>query len=158
LRGFFCDVILCYQTFIMNQIKYILSACLILLMISMGIFLYKTFRESGLIAESNTVIDSDFPKTSTETSKGEKLFKQNCASCHAIDKDLTGPALRGVAERGPWAEKKENLKKWIKNPSEFISSNPYAKALKEKYGLPMPAQGHLSDTDIEEVIGYITSK
>lgn len=124
----------------------------------MGIFLYKTFHESGLITESKTVIDPALPQTSTETSKGEKLFKQNCASCHAIDRDLTGPALQGVADRGPWAEKKENLKKWIKNPAEFISSDPYAKALKEKYKLPMPPQGHLSDTDIEEVIGYITSK
>lgn len=142
----------------MNQIKYILSACLILLMISMGIFLYKTFPESGLIAESKTIIDPDLTVTSTEISKGQQLFKQNCASCHAIDKDLTGPALRAVAQRGPWAENKETLKKWIKNPSVFIASDPYAKALKEKYGLVMPSQGHLYDTDIEDVISYISSK
>ena len=124
----------------------------------MGVFLYKTFPESGLIAESKTITDPPLSVTSIEVSKGQQLFKQNCASCHAIDRDLTGPALQGVAQRGPWAENKDNLKKWIKNPAEFISSNSYAKALKEKYGLPMPSQGHLSDTDIEEVIGYITSK
>jgi hypothetical protein len=66
--------------------------------------------------------------------------------------------LHDVAQRGPWAENKENLKKWIKNPAVFISTDPYAKALKEKYGLVMPPQAHLSDADIKEVIGYISSK
>jgi cytochrome c2 len=30
---------------------------------------------------------------------GQALFSSNCASCHAIKKDLTGPALAGVEER-----------------------------------------------------------
>lgn len=122
----------------------------------MGIFLYKTFPESGIIANSKTVIDPGLPKMSTETSKGEKLFKQNCASCHAIDRDLTGPALHGVGQRGPWSEDKENLKKWIKDPSRFTSTDPYAKALKQKFGMQMPGQAHLSDADIEEVIKFIS--
>jgi cytochrome c551/c552 len=73
-----------------------------------------------------------------------------------LDRDLTGPALQGVAERGPWAEDKNNLKKWIRNPMSFISTNAYAKNLKAKYGIPMPAQTQLSEADVEEVIGYIT--
>jgi cytochrome c551/c552 len=27
---------------------------------------------------------------------GKALFNQKCASCHAIDKQLVGPALKGV--------------------------------------------------------------
>jgi cytochrome c551/c552 len=140
----------------MNQIKYILSACLILLMIFIGIFLYKTFPESGIIAQNQTTIDNMSTESSKVNSKGQQLFKQNCASCHALDKDLTGPALRGVAQRGPWAEDKNNLKKWIKDPDSFISTDVYAKNLKAKYGFQMPAQSQLSDADIEEVIDYIT--
>jgi cytochrome c551/c552 len=141
----------------MNQIKYILSACLILLMIFMGVFLYKTFPQSGIVAQSNQTSEINSSTTSTVvSSKGEQLFKQNCASCHALDRDLIGPALHGVAERGPWAEDKNNLKKWIRNPMSFISINAYAKNLKAKYGTPMPAQTQLSDADVEEVIGYIT--
>jgi len=30
---------------------------------------------------------------------GKKLFKQNCASCHKLDKKLVGPALAGVSQR-----------------------------------------------------------
>jgi hypothetical protein len=63
----------------MNQIKYILSACLILLMILMGIFLYKTFPESGLVAESKTITAPNLSAKSTETSKGHQLLNLNCA-------------------------------------------------------------------------------
>jgi cytochrome c551/c552 len=128
----------------MNQIKYILSACLILLMISMGIFLYKTFPESGIMDQNQTAIDNISSESAKISSKEEQLFKQNCASCHALDRDLTGPALHGVAQRGPWAVDKNNLKKWIRNPASFISTDVYAKNLKVKYGLPMPAQTQLS--------------
>ena len=30
---------------------------------------------------------------------GKALFTANCASCHAVNKRLTGPALAGVEER-----------------------------------------------------------
>lgn len=39
---------------------------------------------------------------------GEKLFQQNCASCHKPDKDMTGPALKGARQR------------WIDNPLRKI--------------------------------------
>ena len=140
----------------MNQIKYILSACLIFLMISAAIFLYKTFPDSGIIAQDQTIIENVSSTTSTTAnSKGEQLFKQNCAACHALDKELIGPALHGIAQRGPWAEDKQNLKKWIKNPGSFIAADPYGKQLKEKYKITMPKQDQLSDADIEVVIDYI---
>lgn len=140
----------------MNQIKYILSACLILLMIFMAIFLYSSFPESGIVGSNQTVAGNSSSSGEKVISKGEQLFKQNCASCHALDRDLTGPALHGVGQRGPWVKDKNNLKKWIKDPSQFLSTDPYAKNLRNKYGFPMPGQGLLSDNEIEEVIRYIT--
>jgi len=140
----------------MNQIKYILSAGLILLMIFMGIFLYTTFPQSGIVVINETPTSTNSPGSATITSKGEQVFKQNCAACHAMNKVIVGPALNGVGLRGPWAENKENLKKWIKNPNPFILNDPYAKQLIEKYKTPMPPQGQLSEADIDEVIRYIT--
>ncbi|MFN5930145.1 MAG: c-type cytochrome, partial [Sphingobacteriales bacterium] len=32
---------------------------------------------------------------------GKAIFQQKCAACHAVDKNLTGPALKGVEERWP---------------------------------------------------------
>ncbi|MEP7257850.1 MAG: c-type cytochrome, partial [Flavitalea sp.] len=45
---------------------------------------------------------------------GGSLFQQNCASCHAVNKDLTGPRLSGVEGRGPWSDRKQ-LYAWIHN-------------------------------------------
>ncbi len=41
------------------------------------------------------VVDSINP-VEKEKRAGRKLFNANCASCHKLEKDMTGPALRGV--------------------------------------------------------------
>ena len=92
---------------------------------------------------------------SVNAQNGEQLFKQNCASCHAIDKDVTGPALAGVAERGPWAEDKKNLYQWVHNPAGFMAKNPYTQALKAKYGVMMTGFPQLKENEIDAIIGYV---
>src|SRR3954467_2071053 len=47
---------------------------------------------------------------------GQALFSANCASCHAVNKELTGPALAGV--EGRWGDKKK-LHAWIRNNQAF---------------------------------------
>lgn len=59
---------------------------------------------------------------------GKAIFSANCATCHALDKQLTGPALRGVEERGPW-NNRANLHKWVHNPGGFIPTTPYTQQL-----------------------------
>lgn len=85
---------------------------------------------------------------------GKTLFQQNCQSCHAINKQLTGPALAGVTERGPWGDRK-NLYAWVHNPAGFIAKDPYAKALQQQYGQIMPGFPQLSEKDIDAIIDYI---
>ena len=59
---------------------------------------------------------------------GMALFKANCASCHAIDKKVIGPALTGVWDR--W-ESEEKIDAWVHNPSKFLESgDAYAQVLK----------------------------
>ena len=49
--------------------------------------------------------------------KGQDLFKANCTACHALDKQMIGPALGGIVDK----LKKEQglgpdwLHKWIKD-------------------------------------------
>src|SRR5687768_1621471 len=57
--------------------------------------------------------------TAVYAQDGAAIFQQNCASCHAINKDLTGPKLAGVESRGPWADRKQ-LYAWIHNPAKFM--------------------------------------
>ena len=87
---------------------------------------------------------------------GEKLFKQNCSACHKVDKDLVGPALKGVQER--WDGKGDLLHEWIKNPAKVKDmGDPYVdKMLAEwmpKGGL-MAAQ-LVSNEEIDAILKYI---
>ena len=86
---------------------------------------------------------------------GGQIFKQYCASCHGVDKALSAPALRGVSSRGPWAEDKTNIYKWVKNPSSFIPTTQYTKDLQKTWGSVMPSFAALSEKEIDAVINYV---
>jgi mono/diheme cytochrome c family protein len=144
----------------MNQIKYILSACLILLMVFMGIFLYKTFPESGIVANNPIAIPkqkatlSRSQELSSNEIRGKALFRKNCRACHAIEG--TDNFLAGFENRGPWKNRRE-LYKWIKNPEDYIlhDFSGYTLGLKEKYGVSMSPSPNLSDRDIDNIIDYL---
>jgi cytochrome c553 len=99
----------------MNQIKYLLYACLILF----GIVI-----TTGVIKKASFVDDSDKPlptqsvtiDTEPASPQGRQLFQQNCQSCHKIQgASPTAPALAGVLERGLWSDPAK-LYAWVKNP------------------------------------------
>jgi mono/diheme cytochrome c family protein len=86
---------------------------------------------------------------------GKAIFQDNCASCHSVFKDLTGPALGGVTTRGPWSDRKK-LYDWVHNPSKFMSSDPYTQGLKGKFGgVVMTAFDKMSEKEIDAVIDYV---
>jgi mono/diheme cytochrome c family protein len=87
---------------------------------------------------------------------GKSLFSQNCASCHAVNKKLTGPALAGVEDR--WPDKK-NLYAWIKNNQAFLKTgDAYANKLYNEYNkTAMNLFPALSDKDIDAILAYIKS-
>jgi cytochrome c2 len=90
-----------------------------------------------------------------QAQNGETIFKANCASCHSVTKDLTGPALKGVEERGPWSDRKK-LYDWIHNPAKFMASDPYTQALRQSHGgVMMTAFPQLSDKEIDAIIDYV---
>jgi len=142
----------------MGQVRHIIYACLILIVSIIVITFLTKVSETTLKNEQTAVIDFEPSKIENKSSYGNQLFKTNCATCHAMDKVLSGPALRGVTGRGPWAEDKGNLKKWIKNPAKFISTNQYIKNLQIEYGGQiMTAFSNLSDEEIDAIIEYISN-
>ena len=84
------------------------------------------------------------------------VFKQNCAVCHTTtDQKLTGPGLKGIADRAP---KGDWLFNWIKDNKALIKSgDAYAnKILKENSNADMTVfTGTISDDEIKALIEFI---
>lgn len=87
---------------------------------------------------------------------GKTLFQQNCASCHAMEKELVGPALMGAVDR--WPDKAE-LHKWIQHwPGVMAEKYPYAVSLVDKYkakGAMTDFAGTLKGQEVDDIIEYI---
>ena len=89
------------------------------------------------------------------TQDGAAIFQSNCASCHSITKNLTGPALAGVESRGPWSDR-QKLYDWIHNPAKFMQTDAYTQGLKGQYGgVVMTGFPQLSTKEIDAIIDYI---
>jgi cytochrome c551/c552 len=85
---------------------------------------------------------------------GKALFQANCASCHAIGKKLTGPALAGFEGRGSWSDRKK-LYAWVKNPAGFAKTDAYADGLIKEYGVLMTAFPQLAEAEIDAIADYV---
>ncbi|MCL9809264.1 c-type cytochrome [Flavobacterium luminosum] len=92
------------------------------------------------------------PAAGGDAAAGKTLFNANCAACHKLDDKMTGPALRGVAERRDRAW----LIKWIKDSKALISSGDAdaVKVFEEYNKVPMTAFPQLSDVDIDNILAY----
>jgi cytochrome c2 len=99
--------------------------------------------------EPKTIAVTDLAPNET----GKKLFYAKCASCHMVNKDMTGPALKGVEDRWP---DKEKLYAFIRNSEEVIRNDKYARELWLQWNqtamLPHP---DLKDEDIRDMLYYI---
>ncbi|MEJ8817230.1 c-type cytochrome [Lacibacter sp. H407] len=86
---------------------------------------------------------------------GKALFQTNCASCHAVGKKLTGPALKGFQERGSWSDRKK-LYAWVKNPAGYAKTDAYAANLIKEYnGVLMTGFPSLAEAEIDAIADYI---
>lgn len=143
----------------MNQVKYLGYALLLILFFATGALLIEKISSTESQNAKPITIDFVEPNTKSETknSEGKTTFQNNCQTCHALDKTITGPALRGVENRGPWTDKK-NLLMWVKNPAGTINKFQYTKDLVEQFGgQVMPSFSHLTDKQIENIFDFITN-
>src|SRR5215203_2917375 len=106
----------------------------------------------GLLLFSFTIINAQ----GGAVAEGKTLFQQNCQSCHALDKALTGPALRGFVNRGPWGDREE-IYKWVKNPAAYMAADPYTKGLQQQFGAIMTPFPQLTTDQIDAIVEYTNS-
>ncbi len=92
------------------------------------------------------------PAATGDAVAGKALFNANCAACHKLDAKMTGPALRGIAEKRSRAW----LGKWIKDSKSLIASGDAdaVKVFEENNKIPMTAFPQLSDADVDNIIAY----
>lgn len=88
---------------------------------------------------------------------GAKLFKQNCAVCHAshTDQKLTGPGLKGVFDRVP---KGDWINKWILNSEKMIKSgDAYANKIYNENGKAAMTvfEGQLDEKAVASIVEFI---
>lgn len=84
------------------------------------------------------------PPLDEEAKAGKQLFNANCAACHKLDKNLTGPFLRNINERFTT----EDIIKFIRKDT---SSSIKPKNKKGLICVPFP---NLSDEDIQSILLY----
>lgn len=105
-----------------------------------------------LLALNTLGVAAQDPRADAAYKEGEGLFKAQCTSCHAVNKQVVGPALAKVYERrdADW------LRSWIKNSQAVIKSgDPYAVELFNKYNKSVMTSFNLSDKQIDNILTYI---
>jgi mono/diheme cytochrome c family protein len=90
----------------------------------------------------------------TDPKAGERLFKANCVACHAVNKKVVGPALRGYKDRIPGGDW---IYRFIRNSDQMKKDrDPYAVKINKEYnGQAMTGQRYLTDAQIDLILAYI---
>ena len=111
------------------------------------------FIGSFVYAQDVELIEEDVQEESFD---GEKLFKQNCASCHNPVKNSTGPKLQGAKQK--WIDNGEGelIYEWVKNPAALKNSGRSKMANKIwDYDPSVMTPQNLSRNEIDAVFAYV---
>jgi cytochrome c551/c552 len=101
----------------------------------------------GLVTVAQSNDKGAAPKLSMNS--GESLFNANgCVACHGIDNKKVGPSVMAVANK--YADKAD-ARAYLAGKIKAGSSGVWG-------DMPMPAQGHLADEDINALSAWFLSK
>ena len=116
----------------------------------MSINRFKFWALTALMA----VTIPSFAEDKPNADNGKKLYEaNNCGSCHALDKKVVGPALRGVDTR----RSEEWIIQWVRNNKKFRESGDAdANALFKEYGgAQMNIFENLTPANVKDIVEYI---
>jgi len=121
-----------------------------------GMQLYKgKMGGDGVIDWVDPAPMTENPAMKTIT-QGKALFASNCAACHALDKEVTGPALGFITQRRDrcW------LTEMTRDNQRLIKAGErYMTCLYENYNkAPMNAFPSLTDKEIDDLYYYIDNE
>lgn len=112
-----------------------------------------TFKNAAKLILFISILSWGPSALAQSASDGAAIFKQKCTACHAMDRTVVGPALKGMTE----TREEEWLIKWIKNSQAMVASgDPLAVEVYEQYNkIAMPSFPELSDDDVRSILAYI---
>ncbi|HNI46134.1 MAG TPA: cytochrome c, partial [Chitinophagales bacterium] len=97
-------------------------------------------------------VSAQDPRADAAYKEGEATFKGQCASCHAVSKQVVGPALAGIQDRRDAAW----INNWVKNSQAVVKSgDPYAVELFNKFNKSIMPAFNLSDKQIDNILTYV---
>ena len=83
-----------------------------------------------------------------------------CASCHALDKDLAGPKLRGILDAEPYGGDLAKISHWVRNVNKLVVTDKHYQDLKTKFGCSVMTEfsvDALPEKDLEAIIKYTST-
>ena len=117
------------------------------------ISIFITLLFFGCESNDTSIQKNIYPKAKFVNETGKKLFATQCASCHKVNVEMTGPALKNVESR--WPDKKK-LYAFIKNSTVVIATDNYAAQLFKNYNeTVMPPHPDLNNNQIDSILNYI---
>lgn len=92
----------------------------------------------------------------TMAQTGEQLFKSKCNTCHLVDKNSTGPNLKGVKQKWANANEADFLYEWVQNPGKLYASgkSTMAAAVKEFSKTDMTPQD-VTNEQVDAILDYV---
>ncbi|MFD1015018.1 c-type cytochrome [Winogradskyella rapida] len=96
----------------------IISSGFLILVIGISYFLYNISQPTYLVCGTETpefVCGTVSPNLTENAQKGKQIFNANCAACHKLTKNMTGPALAKTDSTLLW--------KWMTIKNEKIDSS-----------------------------------
>ncbi|MES2588789.1 MAG: cbb3-type cytochrome c oxidase N-terminal domain-containing protein [Bacteroidota bacterium] len=97
-----------------------------------------------------------FCSTQTILAQGEQLFKAKCSVCHMLEKNSTGPNLKGVKQKWNDAGESELLYDWVKNSVGVIAGgkSKMANDIKDFSASAMSPQD-VTNADVDAILDYV---
>ncbi len=113
------------------------------------IFRSLTFNESNTSQTSNSTfkIFKEYPVGS-----GQVLFKNNCAGCHSVTKNLVGPPLNEVIQQ----RTHDWIFKFLKDRKTLLIDSLRIKKLNKSGEMQCITFPELTKSDIEQIINYVS--
>ena len=95
------------------------------------------------------------PELNEKGKQGKQIFNTNCASCHSLDRKMTGPSLRGIlnTREHPYENYVYDV---ITNEDSLVKiKDKCTLAINEEYNMNFSHNFELNRTDLENLMEYL---